>query len=168
MASWVLIGFLNISRSHLHSLTFVHSLVLPLALNFYPPPDRNFFLLQIATFAEGKFKCICRAVVSDFFSAILLDIPAEQFWWNIDLIGEEPAFVTNPMYDECDLTAFVLADPFQSIPFPGCATAVDIIDQLSTTFKICLCTMYTDNFLDYPSQLYCISKEFYRRQEKFR
>ena len=106
MASWVLIGFLNISRSHLHSLTFVHSLVLPLALNFYPPPDRNFFLLQIATFAEGKFKCICRAVVSDFFSAILLDIPAEQFWWNIDLIGEEPAFVTNPMYDECDLTAF--------------------------------------------------------------
>ena len=93
MASWVLIGFLNISWRHLHDLIFVHSLVLPPALKFYPPPDRNFFLLQIATFAEGKFKCICRAVVSDFFSAILLDIPAEQFWWNIDLIGEKPAFV---------------------------------------------------------------------------
>ena len=34
------------------------------------------------------------------------------------------------------------------------ASAVDIIDQLSTTFKICLCTMYKRNFLDYPSQLY--------------
>ena len=33
------------------------------------------------------------------------------------------------------------------------ATAVDIIDQLSTTFKICRCTMYIENFLDYPSQL---------------
>ena len=86
MASWVLIGFLNISWRHLHDRTFVHSLVLQPALKFYPPPDRNFLLLQIATFAEGKFNCICRAVVSDFFSAILLDIPAEQFWWNIDLI----------------------------------------------------------------------------------
>ena len=38
MASWVLIGFLNISWSHLHKLTFVHSLVLPPALKFYPPP----------------------------------------------------------------------------------------------------------------------------------
>ena len=86
MASWVLIGFLNISWSHLHDRTFVHSLVLPPALKFYPPPDRNFLLLQIATFAEGKFNCICRAVVSDFFTAILFGIPAEQFWWNIDLI----------------------------------------------------------------------------------
>ena len=34
------------------------------------------------------------------------------------------------------------------------ARAVDIIDQLSTTFKICLCTMHKENFLDYPSQLY--------------
>jgi len=34
------------------------------------------------------------------------------------------------------------------------ARAVDIIDQLSTTFIICLCTMYKENFLDYPSQLY--------------
>ena len=32
--------------------------------------------------------------------------------------------------------------------------AVDIVDQLSTTFKICLCTTYIRNFLDYPSQLY--------------
>ena len=47
MASWVLIGFLNISWSHLHKLTFVHSLVLPPALKFYPPPDRNFWWRQI-------------------------------------------------------------------------------------------------------------------------
>ena len=47
MASWVLIGFLNTSRSHLHNRTFVHSLVLPLALKFYPPPDRNFYRRQI-------------------------------------------------------------------------------------------------------------------------
>ena len=47
MASWVLIGFLNTSRSHLHNRTFVHSLVLPLALKFYPPPDRNFCRRQI-------------------------------------------------------------------------------------------------------------------------
>ena len=33
------------------------------------------------------------------------------------------------------------------------ASAVDIIDQLLTTFKICLCTMYIENLLDYPSQL---------------
>ena len=34
------------------------------------------------------------------------------------------------------------------------ARVVDIIDQLSTTFKIPLCTMYKENFPDYPSQLY--------------
>ena len=34
------------------------------------------------------------------------------------------------------------------------ATAVDIIDQLSTTFKICLCKMVIEIFLDYPFQLY--------------
>ena len=33
------------------------------------------------------------------------------------------------------------------------ARAVDIIDQLSTTFKICFCIMYIKFFLDYPSQL---------------
>ena len=47
---------------------------------------------------------------------------------------------------------------FQLIWGPGklsrVASAVDIIDQLSTTFKICLCTMYIENVLDYPSQLY--------------
>ena len=107
MASWVLIGFLNISWRHLHDRTFVHSLVLPPALKFYPPPDRNFFLHQIATFAEGKFKCICRAVVSDFFSAILLDIPAEQFWWNIDLIVVKSLllwpWVTLFLWDEVEI-----------------------------------------------------------------
>ena len=34
------------------------------------------------------------------------------------------------------------------------ASAVGIIDQLSITLKICLCTMYIENFLDYQSQLY--------------
>ena len=47
---------------------------------------------------------------------------------------------------------------FQLIWGPGklsrVASTVDIIDQLSTTFKICLCTMYIENVLDYPSQLY--------------
>ena len=40
------------------------------------------------------------------------------------------------------------------VPIYRVARAVDIIDQLSTTFKICLCTMYIENVLDYPSQLY--------------
>jgi len=34
------------------------------------------------------------------------------------------------------------------------ATAVDIIDQLSTTFKICLCKMVIEVFLDFLFQLY--------------
>ena len=75
----VLIGFLHTSRNHLHSFTFVHSLVLPLALLFYPPSDRNFFLLLIATFAQRECNWICQAVVSYFFCAILLNNPAEHF-----------------------------------------------------------------------------------------
>jgi len=51
---------------------------------------------------------------------------------------------------------------------PRCreARAVDIIDQLSTTFKICLCTMNIENFLDYLYQLYWqrILKESWRKK----
>ena len=39
------------------------------------------------------------------------------------------------------------------IVFHRVASAVDIIDQLSTTFKISLCIVYKENFLDYLSQL---------------
>ena len=49
-------------------------------------------------------------------------------------------------------TEWVYLRDFRTMP--RVARAVDIIDQLSTTFKICLCTMYIENFLDYPSQLY--------------
>ena len=42
MVRWMLIGFVNISGSYIHNLTFVHSLVLALALHFYPPPVCNF------------------------------------------------------------------------------------------------------------------------------
>ena len=57
-------------------------------------------------------------------------------------------------------TAFQMAFPWNVIDECRVGTAVDIIDQLSTTFKICHCTMYIDNFLDYPSQLYLIAKNF--------
>ena len=40
------------------------------------------------------------------------------------------------------------------VPIYRVARAVDIIDQLSTTFKISLCIVYKENFLDYLSQLY--------------
>ena len=40
------------------------------------------------------------------------------------------------------------------------ARAVDIIDQLSTTFIICLCTMYKENFLDYPAVSIVLAKNF--------
>ena len=42
MVRWMLIGFVNISGSYSRNLTFVHSLVLALALHFYPPPVCNF------------------------------------------------------------------------------------------------------------------------------
>ena len=53
MAEEVLIGFLHISRSHMHDHTFFRPLVLPLALHFYPPPDchfcwREIFLLDLS------------------------------------------------------------------------------------------------------------------------
>ena len=47
------------------------------------------------------------------------------------------------------------------------ASAVDIIDQLLTTFKICLCSMYIENFLDYPSQLY-LQRNLQDRQEQLK
>ena len=67
---WVLIGFCHISRSHLHSLTFVHSLVLPLALRFYPPQDCNFcwrhiFHLDFSFSAFGFLTSSNLAFVSD-------------------------------------------------------------------------------------------------------
>ena len=70
MAKWVLIGFLHISQSHLHSLTFVHSLVLMLTLHFYPPPDRNFcwrhiFRLDLSFSAFGFLTSSNSAFVSD-------------------------------------------------------------------------------------------------------
>ena len=40
------------------------------------------------------------------------------------------------------------------VPIYRVAREVDIIDQLSTIFKICLCTMYKENCLDYPFQWY--------------
>ena len=42
----------------------------------------------------------------------------------------------------------------KKVVFYRVAREVDIIDQLSTTFKICLCKMVIEIFLDYPFQLY--------------
>ena len=50
LARLVLIGFLHTSRNHLHSLTFVHSLVLPQLL---PPSDCNFCLRQLLSIKEN-------------------------------------------------------------------------------------------------------------------
>ena len=57
----------------------------------------------------------------------------------------------NQNFSETDQSLFLEKQP-QCIY--RLATAVDIIDQLSTTFKICLCKMVIEIFLDYPFQLY--------------
>ena len=80
MAEEVLIGFLNISGSHMHNHTFFRPLVLPLALHFYPPAICHFFLLPIATFAAWDFTCICLVLISDFFSTIYLTSQLSIFW----------------------------------------------------------------------------------------
>ena len=50
MGNGVLIGFVNISAKLMPNHKFFYSLVTALALDFFPPPDCNFFLPPIATF----------------------------------------------------------------------------------------------------------------------
>ena len=47
MASRVLIGFLNITGSHMLHHNFFHSLILPLAADFFPPLICNFCLADV-------------------------------------------------------------------------------------------------------------------------
>ena len=48
MGNGVLIGFVNISAKLMPNHKFFHSLVTALALNFFPPPDRNFYCINFS------------------------------------------------------------------------------------------------------------------------
>ena len=74
MDNGVLIGFVNISGRLMPNHKFFHSLVTALALDFFPPPDCNFFLPPIATFTVQ----ISHDFLSYFSSASLFSVPAEH------------------------------------------------------------------------------------------
>ena len=74
MDNGVLIGFVNISGRLMPNHKFFHSLVTALALDFFPPPDCNFFLPPIATFTVW----ISNDFLSYFSSASLFSVPAEH------------------------------------------------------------------------------------------
>ena len=137
MANGVLIGFLNTSQSHLHSFTFVHSLVLPLALLFYPPSDHNFcwrhiFHLDFSFSAFGFLNSSNFAFLSDNLGA----------YWILP-------HLTKPLAQShfCSFTRLAASTPFlsstrsQLLPPPDCnfcSMGVQL-DLFSCCFIFLLC-----------------------------
>ena len=111
-----------------------------------PPPDRNFCWREVQVYLSScRFRFLqCHPTWHPSWAVL---VEYWSYWWRACFCDQSNVWWVWP-HSVC--TCWPL--PIHSIP--RVATAVDIIDQLSTTFKICLCTMYIDNFLDYPSQLY--------------
>ena len=108
MAEEVLIGFLNISGSHMHNHTFFRPLVLPLALHFYPPAIchfcwRQIFLLDLSFLTFG--------FLSDRYLHFFCQAEAESRNTKHDLDGFSSQPRTLPLLLEADIPAgFVICN----------------------------------------------------------